>query len=471
MKQLIIGIDGGDESILSRMKMPFLNGLLQENHTEKFTEDLLSRGWVEILSGKYARDTKAFYMVPQCNGTPELKFKYSLTDLLSNEEVTPIWRVPPTGSRVAMMNVPTTFPAQEVDGFFVSGAGGGVNKVDGIPPELCYPQSIVPLLEQSDYKIDIRFGTAGITEIDGLFDQLCSMLEKRAEVFQQLFAENPVDFAFVCFRAPTVVQYLAMSEMCNYFAQQEGKKGFVHEATEKWKRGFERLYLTLDTCIEKTLQCTSPEHWILTSDHGAVPYRYRLNIHRFLQDHGFQSYKTNWAKSCRNLAAGVVKGRPIHKVRESVLVTAKAFGNWYFTGIMVNDERRFGGPIRESEVAGLTREICSTFNSTPEAKKYEMEARPYRSLYEGSKYCDRLPDVKIHCSDEIFFSPFPGDFIRENPGYGPLPSIKGVKGGMHSGQKGRHPLFCCDKKTAAMIREDDALDLTLVHKLTERIFS
>ena len=82
-----------------------------------------------------------------------------------------------------------------------------------------------------------------------------------------------------------------------------------------------------------------------------------------------------------------------------------------------------------------------------------------------------LPDVKIHCSDEYFFSRYPGDFVRPNPDYKPLESIANVSGGMHSGQKGRHPLFCCDRETAKLIREDDPLDLTLVYKLTERIFS
>ena len=99
-----------------------------------------------------------------------------------------------------------------------------------------------------------------------------------------------------------------------------------------------------------------------------------------------------------------------------------------------------------------------------------MEAKPYRKLTPDAKYQAHLPDVKIHCSEEIFFSRFEGPFVRENPDYGPLPSIDKARG-MHTGQKGRHPVFCCDNTTSELIQDDDPMDLRLVYKLTKRIFS
>lgn len=470
MKQLIIGIDGGDQSIFEQMPMPQTQALLQKNHSEQFTEDLLSRGWVEILSGKYSRDTKAFYMVPQCDGTSEIRFKYSLGDLLSNEEVKPIWQVPGETSRVAMMNVPTTFPAQSVNGFFVSGAGGGVNKVDGIPKELCHPQTLADELAELGYEIDIRFGTAGITEIDNLFERLTKMLTTRTDIFLKLAKREQLDFGFLTLRAPTVVQYLAMSEIQAYFLRETDPQP-SHAASEKWERGFKRLYGALDECISRVINTLAPDHWILTSDHGAVPYRYQLNIDRFLQDAGFQKYQIGAKATLRRLAARLVKSKPFAPVRVPQMETATAFGHWYLSGIFVNDEKRFGGPVKTDQVSEITNQLCERFNATQEAKQYDMCAKPYRTQFEGSKYYDHLPDVKVHCSDEIFFASGPGAFVRPNPGYGPLPVISGISGGMHSGQKGRHPLFCCDPNTAQLITSDDPRDLTLVYKLTERIFS
>ena len=471
MRQLIIGIDGGDETICSRLPMPFVNQKLESECNIKLTEDLLSRGWVEILCGKYARDTGAFYMVPQVNGTNEIRFKFSLKQLLENKDVQPIWDVVPPGMKVGMMNVPTTFPAQEVDGFFVSGAGGGVNKVVGIPEELCYPKSLSDELSELGYKIDIRFGTAGIKEIHELFEKLDDMIVKRADAFVQLVDRYQPDLGFVTFRATTVVQYLAMSEMLAYFDRTSNQSAELHKATDTWAMGFESLYKTLDDSIKRVFETCSPENWVITSDHGAVGYKYRLNIHRFLQDHGYQPYSVGLLKNLKSLVANVIRRHPFAISRQPEIVKSKAFGHWYLSGIFVNDQRRFGGPVAESQTKEITESICLDFNNTDEAKKYGMEARPYRSLFPDAKYNDSLPDVKIHCSDEIFFSRFPGEFFRPNPDYQPLRSISHVRGGMHSGQKGRHPLFCCNNGLKDIIREDDPRDLTLVYKVTKRLFS
>lgn len=450
--------------------MPFLNGLLANQHTRVLTEDLLSRGWVQMLSGKYARDTKAFYMVPQCDGTPNIVFKYNLGMLLDNKEVVPIWEVPPQGTSVGMMNVPTTFPAQEVNGFFVSGAGGGVNKVDGIPDALCHPTALASELSDLGYKIDIRFGTAGIKDIGMLFEQLCDMLEKRADAFLKLLERHQPEFAFLCFRAPTVVQYLAMVEMEAYFERKAGQQIGEHVATQAWSDGFEKLYSTLDHCIQRVMEAAQADHWTISSDHGAVPYKHRLNIHKFLQDHNYQTAKLNIWESVRNIGKTVLRGQPFQLAKKIDFSRATAFGHWYLTGIFINDQKRFGGPVSPSEVAPLVTKICDDFNATEEAKQFEMEARPYRAENPDSKYGDHLADVKIHCSDEIFFSKFPGPFVRPNPDYKPMESIENIKGGMHSGQKGRHPLFCCCSQTAKLIKDDDPLDLTLVYKLTQRVF-
>ena len=460
MKQLIIGIDGGDEQHIRRLPMPYLNQLLDSQCCMKLTEDLLSRGWVEILSGKHARDTKAFYMVAQCDKTNDIKFKYSLSELLSNKEVKPIWQLPGGEKRVGMMNVPTTFPVPEVNGFFVSGAGGGVNKVDGIPPELCHPKEIAEQLLDMGYKIDLRFGTAGIKKIPELFERLCEMLSKRADAFEILSDKYDPEFGFVTFRAPTVIQYLAMSELESYFERNNGRNT-AHESTEMWKNGIDRLYRVLDECIKKVVEKTNPEHWIITSDHGAVPYRYRLNIDRFLQDFGYQTYRTDALRSLKEFYRCTTRKLPFVTKRQVKPSQMTAFGHWYFTGIFVNDSQRFGGPVAPIEINQYVDRICEDFNSTQEAKQYDMTAKPYRSLHPNSKYNAHLPDVKIHCSDEIFFSKFHGPFVRENPDYCPLPSIANVRGGMHSGQKGRHPLFCCDSKTATLIEEKDPTDSTI----------
>lgn len=483
MKQLIIGIDGGDQDIFSQVPMPYLQRLFKDSYTLKLTEDLLSRGWAEILSGKQARDTKAFYMRPKLNGTHDFTFSFSLKDLLSNPEVVPIWEIPTRyNKKVGMMNVPTTFPAQPVEGFFVSGAGGGFNKVEGIPEDLCYPKSLAKELEKLGYVIDIRLGTAGIKDIQQLFDKVNEMQEKQVEAFIRLCKQKQPDFGFIATRATTVIQYLAMSELQSYLAYRRG------EITEQeairhsiWFKNFEKHYALLDNLLKRLIEELNPEHFILTSDHGAVPYKYQVNFNNFLQGYGYQSKKLlirpslksliNSFRSFRSLV-NFIRGKKVFKpVYEKQWGETKAFTSWYGNRIFINDSRRFCGPVKEDEIDQVVAQICDDFNQNQEAKKYQMEAKPYRKLYPDAKYNDYLPDIKIHCPTTIFAIRDEAHFIRQNKNYAPLPNLNRVQGGMHSGQKGEHPLFCCDHRTANMIQDQDAKDLTLVYKLTERIFN
>lgn len=474
MKELIIGIDGGDHGILSRMPTPYLHKLFTNEQLVNLTEDLLSRGWAEILSGAHAKHTKALYMMPLMDGTPSFSGRFSLDDMLKNHELTPIWEVPERkGSKVGIMNVPTTFPAPKVDGFFVSGAGGGVNKVDGIPEELCYPKSLVHELAALDYVIDLRFGTAGITDIQILFEKLNLMMENRVKTFLKLCKQHTPEFGFLVIRAPTVIQYLAMSEIERYFLAKEGKLSAEEKKNSQvWFENFEKHYQKLDSLIQHTFEVLKPEHWILTADHGAIPYRYKMDVNAFLIKHDYYRRSLKPVGTIKSYLKNILSPQRRQHFFTANWKNTKAFGHWYLSGIMVNDQKRFGGPVQDSEIPAIVEDICSKFNSTREAVQFEMLAKPYRLLHIDSKYSDYLPDIKIHCPETIFSVPNNGNqLIRENEFYGPLPDLTKVTGGMVTGQKSCHPLFCCDVKTSHLIKENDSKDLTIVYKLTERIFN
>lgn len=473
MKELIIGIDGGSQEIFSKMPMPYLNNLFDEFDALFLTEDLINRGWAEILSGEYAYNTKAFYVHPKLDGTHDFILKYNLELLLKNPDVIPIWDLAQhKGAKIGIMNVPTTFPAQKVDGFFVSGAGGGVNKVEGIPEKLCHPKSLAKRLEDWGYVIDLRMGTTNTRDIQLLFDRLNLMLEKRVDAFLELCSEHRPDFGFIAIRATTVVQYLAMSELEYYFSYKAGQMSEKEYAKhEIWLNNFEKHYQILDEQIKRLIEVLQPEHCILTSDHSIVPYRYQSNPNALLEKLGYQKKKLKFFDTAKQLLNSVFFGKTFRQMFEMDWDRTKAFSDWYSPGIYINDQERFNGPVLTDAIDSVVDDLCSDFNADKEAQKYEIVARPYRRLFSNARYKDFLPDIKLHWSDSIFIPGKHGNFIRPNEDWAPLSDLSTVKGGMHSGQKGRHPLFCCDSKTASLISQDDSLDLTLVYKLTERIFS
>ena len=117
----------------------------------------------------------------------------------------------------------------------------------------------------------------------------------------------------------------------------------------------------------------------------------------------------------------------------------KAFGSTYIPGIFINDQRRFGGPIREDAVEKLVDEIVDAFNQLDSAERIGMVAKPYRSLLSGQE-ADKLPDIKLHNSEGVFFDDRVGSLSFQNPFYGPVPEdLSIVKHAAFTGDKGPNP--------------------------------
>ena len=93
MELMILGIDAADERIISVMDMPNLKSVLNRNHSYKAIEDLSSRGWAEMLSGKNGRETGAFYAKPKLDGTRDCTLAFDTHDYEKNNTVKPLWEL------------------------------------------------------------------------------------------------------------------------------------------------------------------------------------------------------------------------------------------------------------------------------------------------------------------------------------------------------------------------------------------
>ncbi len=462
MKQLIIGIDGGTKSIFEKMPMPFLHKLMQGYNGPELEIDLLSRGWAEQLTGKYADTNKGFYMFPKLDGTRDLQFKYSLQDMLSHSEITPIWDLAlKSGAKVGVMNIPTTFPAPDVDGFFVSGAGGGLNKVDGVPGEMCSPTTISSELEELNYVVDIRLGTAGINEIEDVFDKLEDMAERRVDAYIAMCEKFEPDFGFLTFRHVSVIEYLGMSEIMAILGEDDV------EASEVWVKRLKPFFAHFDNLLKRLFDAILPERFVFSSDHGLGPTRELCNPNAFLQEMGYQPKKLKLKRSIHR----TIHTRSPSFVRKIEWDQAKAFSDWYSSCIYINDTKRFGGSVAESEIDAVVDDICRDFNQHPDVINREIKAEPYRRNRKSSRYYDQLADIRLFHKPSIFLAAKTGPFFSPNPNYTLVPDMSKVSGGMHSGNKTAYPFFATDAETAKLIREDDPKDLTLVYKLTERVFA
>lgn len=488
MKLLILGLDGGERRILEALDMPYLEAFLSTARHVSVVENLMDRGWAKILSGKSGADTGAFYTKPApvpggCTATQS--FRSTDYDAAG---VVPLWRrINDLGKRVGIMNVPTTFPAPEVNGFFVAGAGGGLGTTGGVVPGICAPFSAADILKAEGYIVDTRFVDAGITDPPAYFRRLSEMTERRFATYRALDEKYMPDFGFVALMATKSLQYLAMSEFEELIASR-GKP------SNSFQTQIVDLYRTLDAQIKRFVDALQPEHVILTSDHGQAPYLYKVDVNSFLIAEGLQAIKPAWKGAARRIVRDVARGvlpvgvrtklkRKAPSLKQAVtaspidLSSSKAFGIRYVSGIYINDSR-FGGVVADGAVGVLIDSICKRFNAAPEAKMHGLAAIPYRRNYFERPFQHLLPDVWIEHPDTMFFEfgigsqqRSDGRLVQENPVYGPIVDLAEVVRDQWTGIKGRYPLLAASNNLPEKIFEGLAGDLTAVYQLTVRIMA
>ena len=478
MKILIIGFDGGTERIFRQFDMPFMNGLLDDNAAPVLEEDLLNRGWVEILSGVHASECGAFYRKALCDGTMNWG-DYKFKDLLSNDAITPLWKIAEDhGDRVGVMNIPTTFPAPRVNGFFVSSTGAGLFKLSGIPQDFCWPKSVAAELEEMGYRVDIRLtGDVRFSDAGDFVDQLSTMFEKRVQSYIALAEKFAIDMGFVACRCTNLLQYALMYEIERYFGMQAVERQCRTESRREWDALLPEFYERLDINLQKLVEAISPEHVILVSDHANVAYLNKVDLNYFLREAGFQKGKIKIQRSLR-AAAKMLRSPSFRKALPSAgsflcavpePQRSRAFSLSYINGIFINDRERFGGPVDPAEVESLSCRIIEKFNAHPVAMRHAMSAEIYRPLFEGAAWQDNMPDIRINYPDTMFFTDEACAFVRPNENYGPVYDISKIVP-MYTGVKGRHPLCRFDNHIGSLVHAADPRDLRLVHRVVQRFY-
>tara|TARA_B100002051_G_C16735841_1_gene641170 strand:+ start:742 stop:2178 length:1437 start_codon:yes stop_codon:yes gene_type:complete len=477
MKLLIIGIDGADERIMKSVNPKFFEIFNNQYHSKILTEDLWSRGWSHMFTGKKAWDTGGAYMKPKLDGTYDFTQSFSLNDINNDDSIIPIWEiVNNVGKKVGIMNVPGTRPAPKVNGFFISGAGAGIGKINSIRDELYFPASIKKEIKKSNYVFDIRLTTYGSYQPNKFFSDLEKMIKNRCKTFLKLSYKNNIDFGFIAIQGLARAQYLAMNEIDKIM---QPSKSLNKDAI--YQKLIINLFHTLNREINELLNKISPENYIITSDHGMSPYLYKANMNPILRDLGFLPKKNNFKKNIfniksllpRSLKLGLRNFSTFEKLRIHTKFDPKktlAFGHRYINGVYLNDKRFGSSLVNKNNREQISKKFCEYFNSHSNSIKYNMNAVVFREKYLGKKFETILPDIWINKPDNIFFEG-EGDFIENNIDYEKKIKSNNATRDMLTGIKGRHPLFICNKELKNYFNNDDFEDLRLVHQIVERMYS
>jgi predicted AlkP superfamily phosphohydrolase/phosphomutase len=478
MKLLVLGIDGGDRKIFNSFDLPTINGLLNQGCRYDIEEDLFSRGWPEILSGNHGFETGAFYKKPKLDGTYGFHDKYNTKDYQSDASIEPLWtKLMRMGNKVGFMNIPTTNPAPEVDGFFVSGAGGGHVGLD-IPPNSFFPFEVGEDLTHGNYIFDTRFMISGIKDKAELCNQLILMQRQRAANYVILSRKFFPDFGFLTFTSIKVIQYLAMSEILPLIEKRDS-------ATSTFQKNIIRIYIDFDQCIAELLKRLQPKTVMIVSDHGSTPYYTRVNVNHVLQTMGFQRKGIATAAASKSLMKRSLRYIPkpvknfLNKKTPQIKdymskstidwQNTQAFGASKIPGIYINDKERFGGPVAsQAEMNETIEHIIEEFNSRTQVENKDLKAKAYRREHSSVKYANLLPDIWIDHPDSVYFAS-DGEFIQANQNFKPIHSLEAVDRDMYTCMKGRYPILHTTSTTITPLEKNCPHNLTLAYKLIDKI--
>ena len=429
MKILMIGMDGVQTETFQRGWTPYISSLVEQGEQLLLKEDLISRGWVEILTGQHGITTGALYDRAALNGTHEWSTKFKVSDIPGlGTAVKPIWQVlNERGYRVGIMNVPTTSPAPSVDGFFVSGGGGGTAVMQRVTADQCNPDDIIPVLNDLGYIPDERppslFGEKKLYQPKALFARLEEMVEKRTQAFMKLAKDYEIDFGFIVYKSSCVMaEIFCLPEWQRLLT---GTQGVNHELLDAIKH----FYQYLDKQVKLLVESFSGPEVVLVSDHGMTVTRWHVNLNTFLCEHGFQKSSSkskgmyrlvNYLKFCMPVSLRTKLGK-MSKVRKAY-VGVKPFdekksmafcmvmGDWVH-GIFINDMERFGGPVPKSEIYELSKKIAQAFNSEPASIEHGLSARVKPDIKTASSQC--FPDVIFDMPDGYLITNASQPFIAE----------------------------------------------------------
>ena len=491
MKYFLIGIDGAQEELFFRFNLPFIQENLRKGVSISLEEDLISRGWSEICTGVHASVSGAFYERMLMDGSYTVSTKYKLLDELKvNTNIIPLWdALNANGYSVGIMNVPTTNIAPKVNGFFVSGGGGGVKVTSEIEDAQCYPKNIKDVLLDNNYIVDERLPTLLFeNKIGGnsdFFSRLKLMNERRVDSYLKLNNKFNVNFGFIVFRSIVVVESIFSAEIDRFLKEDNN----VNMDIISKLRDF---YLHFDSCLERLCKGVNAQKIGFVSDHGTVPKYNLVNINFFLKSLGYQNEVAN-IKSYLYLLKNLKRHIPysikkILKGNASIMSSYSSIVNFdrntsslfninlgtSSSGVYVNDRIRFNGCVEPDNIKNVINKFIREFNSFTVSKKHNLIAVDC-SLEKNGKYGKYYPDILIR---------MPDGFQAENPNevcsndfvtpsynsYNPV-FLKDVKHDAWTGTKGRKPMatfvnhellndnLCIDR------------DLTYVYDIVKKEFS
>jgi predicted AlkP superfamily phosphohydrolase/phosphomutase len=298
MKILVIGLDGGEWDVINPMIERGLLPNLQKMIASGVSGDLVSSippitptAWASFLTGVNP-GKHGIFSYQKKSGSENSYFVNPLNSLDIKTEH--LWHILGRhGKKVAFVNVPMSFPPQQVNGYMITGM-----MTPSTESKFTFPDSLRNELSDHgiDYRIDLDIGKEVNLLEDPLFHEnyflkdkgerffreLREVTDQRTDAIKYLMVNKQWDFFMGVFVGMDRVQHYLWQYL------DDGLNGRLNPIAEK----IFDYYSYLDKIIgEIILMIGDDTLTIIMSDHGFGKYKGDFLINRWLLDQGFLSVK------------------------------------------------------------------------------------------------------------------------------------------------------------------------------------
>jgi predicted AlkP superfamily phosphohydrolase/phosphomutase len=288
-KLLIIGLDGATFDLIGPWvqegKLPALASLMAQGAHGELTSTIppmSAQAWTSFMTGyNIGKHGLVDFVMRQPDS-----YGLQIVNAKSRDGATLWGLLSERGSRVRVLNVPMTYPPEEVNGSLVSGMDA-----PSLDSPFTFPPSLRERLLEAVPGYVIESG--GQNYLQGhrrqperYISMILDVARARLDATRLLINEGPWDLLMTVFRLTDTVQHWFWKDM-------DPQHPFHDPADARWGDTIERIYRYADECIAALLQaCGDDTAVMVVSDHGFGPVGDRVvYLNTWLQQQGFLNFQ------------------------------------------------------------------------------------------------------------------------------------------------------------------------------------
>jgi predicted AlkP superfamily phosphohydrolase/phosphomutase len=290
-KVLVIGLDGASFNVLRPMIgkgiLPNLAELIQggvSGELESTLPPTTAPAWGSFMTGKNPGKHGLFDWRKPFDKSLQ-RVTINATHIRSKK----LWNIiGACGKKVGVVNVPLTYPPEEVKGYLVSGM-----LTPSLDSDFTYPSDLKQQLREAvgEYVIDVDVTLIRAKrDIEGFLREFQKATLKREEVVNYLFSKQRFDFFMVVFIMPDRIQHL----LWDYVSDRPLTIGIDRAEFQKRHDKVWECYRMLDEVIGRLLEKVDRDTTVfILSDHGFGRVDKLIHVNEWLAAEGFLEYKSS----------------------------------------------------------------------------------------------------------------------------------------------------------------------------------